>query len=296
VSARPDQDLTASVLASLDDLLERLRLEVIADDRFFVPSAATELFDHVYGGELLAQALVAASATVAAKEVHSLHAAFVNAGRPGRPVEIVVSRVRDGRSMTARNVTVLQDGVPLLVAFASFHANSTAPDWYPPPPVVPAPDETPTLQHWAGQAREAGRHWIDRPPPVELRLPEPPSFLGGNGSSATRSHWMRLPRPVGDDPTLHAALLAYASDFFLMDMVFRVRAVEVGPSPAAGYSVDHAIWFHRASSFVGWHLHTQEAITLIGERGLARGSIHDQAGRLVATVMQEVLVRARGGQ
>jgi acyl-CoA thioesterase-2 len=296
VTASPDRDLTASVLASLDDLLGVLSLEAIADDRFLVPSAATELFDHVYGGELLAQALVAASATVAAHEVHSLHAAFVNAGRPGLPVEVVVTRVRDGRSMTARDVTVLQEGVPLLVALASFHANSQAPDWHPPPPTVPAPEETPTLQHWAAQAPEGGRHWIDRPPPVELRLPEPPTFLGGSARGARRSHWMRLPRTVGDDPTLNAALLAYASDFFLMDMVFRVGAAELAPSSATGFSVDHSIWFHRPASFDSWHLHTQEAIALIGERGLARGSIHDQGGRLVATVMQEVLVRARGGR
>jgi acyl-CoA thioesterase-2 len=296
VTSSPDRDLTASVLASLDDLLAVLRLEAVAEDRFRIPSAATELFDRVYGGQLLAQALVAASATVVAKEVHSLHAAFVNVGQVGRPVEVAVTRVRDGRSMAARGVTVLQEGDPLLVAFASFHANTESPDWHTSPPVVPAPEETPILQHWAAQAADVGRHWVDRPPPIELRLPEPPSFLGGTGTGATRSHWMRLPRPVGDDPTLHAALLAYASDFFLMDMVFRVNAAELGPTSAAGYSVDHAIWFHRPTSFDGWHLHTQEAITLVGQRGLARGSIHDQAGRLVATVMQEVLVRSRGAR
>jgi acyl-CoA thioesterase-2 len=291
-----DRDLNASLLASLEDLLGVLRLEAVADDRFRIRAAATEMFDRVYGGQLLAQALVAASATVVAKEPQSLHAAFVNAGRPGRPVEVAVSRVRDGRSTAARGVTILQDDVPLLLAFACFHANSEAPDWHAPVPPVPAPDETPLLQHWAAQAPTVGGHWIERPPPVELRLPESPSFLGGTGRGARRSHWMRLPRPVGDDAVLHAALLAYASDFFLMDMVFRVRDSEFGPGSTAGYSVDHAIWFHRPVNFEGWHLHTQEAVTLFGERGLARGSIHEQGGPLVATVMQEVLVRASGGR
>src|SRR5262249_44485012 len=151
----------------------------------------------------------------------------------------------------------------------SFHANSNGADWHPPAPPVPAPDETPLLQHWATQVPDIGRHWVDRPPAVELRLPEAPSFLGGPGRDATRSHWMHLPRRVGADPVLHAALLAYASDFFLMDMVFRVYAVELGPGSTTAYSVDHAIWFHRPVRFEGWHLHTQEAVALVGDRGLA---------------------------
>jgi acyl-CoA thioesterase-2 len=288
-----DREFAGAVLASLDDLLRVLRWEAVAEDRFRIPPAASELFDQIYGGQLLAQALVAAGATVHGKAVHSLHAAFVNAGRPGRPIEVAVSRVRDGRSLAARNMTILQDDVSLLVGFASFHANSKTPDWHSRGPVVPPPEETPLLQHWAAQAAGAGRHWIERPPPIELRLPEPPRFLGGTGRGATRSHWMRLPRPVGDDPNLHAALLAYASDFFLMDMVFRAHPAQLAPESAAGLSVDHAIWFHRPTRFDGWHLHTQEAVTVVGERGLARGSIHDQSGRLVATVMQEVLLRPR---
>ena len=141
---------------------------------------------------------------------------------------------------------------------------------------------------WSG-----ARHWIDRPPPLELRLSEPPAFLGGGSSSTTRSHWMRPPRPVGGDQLLQAALLAYGSDFFLMDMIFRAHPSAMGPGRANGYSVDHAIWFHRPVQFDDWLLHTQEAVAVLGDRGLARGAIHDQAGRLVATVMQEVLVRPR---
>ena len=102
---------------------------------------------------------------------------------------------------------------------------------------------------------------------------------------------MRAPRDVGDDPLLHAALLAYGSDFFLMDMLFRADPVELGPGRANGFSLDHAIWFHRPVRFDEWHLHTQEAVALVGDRGLARGAVHEQDGRLVASVMQEVLVR-----
>jgi acyl-CoA thioesterase-2 len=137
---------------------------------------------------------------------------------------------------------------------------------------------------------EYGRHWIEQPPPVEMRLPEAPSFLGGSLAGPTRSHWMRAPPDLGADPVLNAVLLAYASDFFLMDMVFHSHPGAGGPGRANGLSLDHAIWFHRPVQFDQWHLHTQETVAIVGERGLARGTIHDAEGRLTATVMQEVLV------
>ena len=89
----------------------------------------------------------------------------------------------------------------------------------------------------------------------------------------------------------HAALLAYASDFFLMDMLMRLHPEPLGPGRAGGLSLDHAIWFHRPVHFDRWHLHTQEAVALVGERGVARGTIHDLDGRCVATTAQEVLLR-----
>jgi acyl-CoA thioesterase-2 len=152
----------------------------------------------------------------------------------------------------------------------------------------------PLLQDWAlqlpGDLARYGRHWIEQPPPVEMRLPQAPSFLGGSLAGRTRSHWMRAPRDVGASPLLHAALLAYASDFFLMDMVFHAHPGADGPGRCNGLSLDHAIWFHRPVKFDQWHLHTQETVAIAGDRGLARGVIHDAEGRLTATVMQEVLV------
>ena len=102
---------------------------------------------------------------------------------------------------------------------------------------------------------------------------------------------MRLPRDVGDAVLLHAALLAYASDFFLMDMIFHAHPDADGPGRSNGWSLDHSIWFHRPASFDQWHVHTQETLAVVGERGLARGVIEDADGRLVASVVQEVVVR-----
>jgi acyl-CoA thioesterase-2 len=102
---------------------------------------------------------------------------------------------------------------------------------------------------------------------------------------------MRAPRSIEGDNALNAALLTYASDFFLMDMVFRAHPDQDGNGRFTAFSVDHAIWFHRPTRFDRWHLHTQEALVIAGDRGLARGAIHDADGHLVATVIQEVLVR-----
>jgi acyl-CoA thioesterase-2 len=286
--------MPARVATALDALLGALELERLADDRFRASPDALRPLERVYGGQLLAQALVAAGSTVSGKAPRSLHAAFVRAGTPGRSLELTVDRVRDGRTMSTRQTTVLEDGKPLLTAIASFHYGDTEPGVAAPAPPAPPPDEVPLLQHWAAQLpaelRHHGRHWIEQPPPVEMRIGEPPSFLGRPSASPVRSHWMRVPRDVGDDPLLHAALLAYASDFLLMDMVFRAHPGAGGPGLSNGLSLDHAMWFHRPVRFDRWHLYTQEALAVAGDRGLARGAIHDADGRLVATTVQEVLV------
>jgi acyl-CoA thioesterase II len=289
-----DPVLESAILTSLDDLLEVLELKRLGDDRFGVPPGPARAFGHVYGGQLLAQALMAAGVTVTGKAPNSFHAAFVKAGTVGRPLVLVVDRVRDGRSTSTRRVTVLEEDRPLLVALALFCNNGTEPHLTSSAPDVALPEDTPTLQHWARELRpeqrEYGRHWIEEPPAVEFRIGEPPAFLGGLSARTTRSHWMRLPRHIGDDQLLHAALLAYASDFFLMDMVFRAHSEGSGPGKSNGFSLDHAIWFHRPVRFDRWHLYTQEALAIASGCGLTRGAIYDSEGHLVASVMQEILV------
>jgi acyl-CoA thioesterase-2 len=197
--------------------------------------------------------------------------------------------------MATRRSTVLQGDRTLLVALASFHANADEPVLPEPAPAVPSPLELPLLQDWLADLPPAlaghGRAWVDHPPPLDLRIGEAPTFLGGTPTDGARSHWMRLPRDVGDDPLLHAVLLAYATDYLLLDMAFRSYPGEMPPGGFAAVSVDHAIWFHRPVRFDRWHTHTQETVTLAGHRALVRGDVHDEDGRRVATVMQEVLVR-----
>jgi acyl-CoA thioesterase II len=289
-----DDSLARAIVVALDGLLRALELEPCGHDRFRVVSEPGR-FDRIFGGQTVAQALLAASATVTDKAPHSLHAYFVEAGVPEQPLDVEVERVREGRSMATRRVTVRQGERPLLIVMASFHANAANPELADPPPDVPGPDQLPALQDWVRdlppEMLRHARSWVEQPPPLELRIGEPPTFLGGVPAGGTRSHWMRLPRDVGDDPLLHTALLTYASDYLLLDMAFRSYPERDPSTSFTGFSVDHAIWFHRPVRFDRWHLYSQETVSISGHRGLVRGAIHDPDGHLVATAMQEVLVR-----
>lgn len=293
--ASSPSSLDERINAALDALVRALTFEPLGGDRFRAPCEGPR-FERIFGGQLLAQALAAANATVAGQAPDSLHAYFTGGGTVEQPVEIAVERVRDGRSLSVRRVEVSQAGRSLLTAIASFHANPPAPTLAVPAPGGPAPDEVPALQDWVPAVpaflESSAQMWVATPPAIELRIAEPPTFLGGASADGIRSHWIRLPRNVAD-PAMHASLLAYASDYLLLDMAFRSHPIGRGSSALIGLSLDHAIWFHRAVDFSRWHQYTQETLAINGERGLVRGSIHDDAGHLVATATQEVLVRER---
>ena len=254
-TGRTPGSLEQAVLVALDGLLRALELESLGGDRFRVLGEPGR-FDRVFGGQTVAQALLAASATVTDKEPHSLHAYFVEGGTPEEPLDLTVDRVRDGRSISTRQVGVMQGERPLLIVIASFHANPMSPEVADPPPSAPRPDQLPLLQDWVRdlppELRLHGRTWVEQPPPLELRIGEPPNFLGGPSAEGMRSHWMRLPRDVGDDPLLHTALLAYASDYFLLDMAFRSHpSASRRPRSTAPAWITHSGSTGRSASTVG---------------------------------------------
>ena len=287
--------LERAIDAALDALLQALQLEPIGGDRFRAPSEGDRFADRLFGGQLVAQAMIAASRTVNGKRPNSLHAYFVEAGTPTRPLDLAVESVRDGRSISTRRVTVTQGERTLSIAMVSFHAGPTTPELGDPAPLAPPPDQLRVLQEWVGDAPDHVRaqsvNWVEQPPPLDLRIGEPPNFMGGPSAPGPRSHWMRVPRDVGDDPLLHAALLAYASDYLLMDMALRSHPERLSDGEFVGFSLDHALWIHRAVRFDRWHLYTQQTQALSGHLGLVRGAIHDADGHLVATVMQDNLLR-----
>ncbi|WP_245908874.1 acyl-CoA thioesterase [Mycobacterium neglectum] len=286
--------IETSVLGALDTLERALQLKPLGNNQFQASNEA-DRFGRIFGGQLLAQAMYAASATVEAHAPHSLHAYFVQTGDSRRPVEIVVNPVRDGRSMATRQVSVAQGDRTLLTAVASFHSNPAEPELTHEPVDAPPPEELPLLQHWVGQMppemQRNAQTWIDAPPALEMRIAEPTTFLGGSQTSGPRSHWMRLPRHIADNPALHNAMLTYASDYLLLDMALRCHPQPADYTSIAAVSLDHAIWLHRPVQFDEWHLYTQEIAAIAGHRALVRGVIRDAAGHVVASTAQEVLIR-----
>jgi acyl-CoA thioesterase II len=141
------------------------------------------------------------------------------------------------------------------------------------------------------QMRMNAQTWIDVPPAVEMRIAEPTNFLGGAQKAGPRSHWIRLPRGIADDPALHHAMLAYASDYLLLDMALRNHPLPADYGSVAAVSLDHAIWLHCPIRFDEWHLYTQEAVAIAGHRALVRGTIRNASGHIVASTAQEVLIR-----
>ncbi|HEY6533393.1 MAG TPA: acyl-CoA thioesterase domain-containing protein [Acidimicrobiales bacterium] len=289
----PEPDDPAS-LDSLDSLLRALVLEPAGTDRFVMTSESPPRFPQVFGGQQVAQALLAGAATTEGLAPLSIHAYFADRGSPERAIEVSVDRVRDGRTLAIRRVTLAQGERTLLTAIAAFHDNPTEPEHVPPAPTVPPPDELPTLQDWArgapAERDQSARIWTDNPPPLDVRIGEPHAFLGGPQATTRRSHWLRLPRPVGDDALLHSVLLTYASDYFLLDMGVRAHPDPQGWLGVNGISLDHTVWLHRPTRFDRWHLYTQDTIALAGHRGLVQGTLHDDEGHLVATVAQDCLL------
>jgi acyl-CoA thioesterase II len=303
VTARPDFTgpfrgsgipLEIATLGALDRLEQALTLQAAGDDRFVAGNEAGR-FGRLFGGQLVAQAMAAAAATVTGLTPHSIHASFLRPGSSSAPVQIAVDRIRDGRSMSVRQVAVQQAGRTLLTATVSFDTNPEPPHVDSAARPVAAPESLPLLQHWAQQAPPelagSASTWINTPPPLEMRIAEAPTFLGGAQAPGQRAHWMRLPRAVDGGPETHAALMAYASDYLLLDMAFRNHPHRVSYTTYTGLTLDHTFWLHRPVRFDQWHLYTQQTVAVGGHRALVHGNVIDAGGCHVASTAQEVLVR-----
>lgn len=288
------------VEAAVDDAVAALALEHLADRRFRGHLEQPRLGGHVFGGQLLAAAVVAAGATGDGRDVRSLHASFVAAGASGVALDISVEAVRDGSAVSIREVRIGQEGRVRLLATVSLRPRSALEHTaHPAPrPIHDDPEAVPSLQHWARAALDTGlasaADWIERPPPFDLRLAAAPTFLGGAPTTEPRHHWLRVPRSLPDDAALHTALLAYASDLFLMDVAFPFHPDAASARGFTGLSLDHSLWIHRRPHVGEWHRYTQEVVQVQRDGALTRGTLHDREGNAVASVVQEVLVRPLG--
>jgi acyl-CoA thioesterase-2 len=278
----------------LDELLQLLDLEDIELDIFRGRNESTRQ-GRLFGGQVAAQALVAAGRTTGGMPAHSLHGYFLRPGDPTVPVLYSVDRIRDGRSFTTRRVVALQRGKAIFNTSISFHEPERSYEHQVAMPEAPEPETVPTwqqrVQEMIDRIPEEARNWAPKPRPIDLRHVELPTYLGGEPRHGTSLVWMRAARKLEDDRLLHQALLTYASDFSLLDNVVRPhgRKGELGPLMMA--SLDHAVWFHRPLRMDDWLLYVQDSPVATGARGFARGTIFTRGGVLVASVAQEGLMR-----
>ncbi|GAA4890115.1 acyl-CoA thioesterase II [Saccharopolyspora cebuensis] len=275
----------------LDRLVSLLDLERVEENIFRGVSPA-ESPVRVFGGQVAGQALVAAGRTVPAeRHVHSLHAYFIRPGDPSVPIVYEVDRTRDGRSFTTRRVVAVQRGKPIFSLSASFQVREDGLDHAEPMPDVPAPEELPT---WGEQVGDLmARFGRTEPRPIDVRyVTDPPWVARDKGKQEARSQvWMRADGVLPADDLLHVCIAAFASDMTLLDSILVAHGVYWGLDNVNGASLDHAMWFHRPFRADEWLLYDCASPSASGGRGLATGRFFSRDGQLVATVVQEGLLR-----
>ncbi|WP_329178798.1 acyl-CoA thioesterase II [Streptomyces sp. NBC_01477] len=283
----------------LEILLNLLDLERIEED-IFRGMSRPAVVPRVFGGQVAAQALVAAGRTVPEERgAHSLHAYFLRSGDPGAPIVYQVDRIRDGRSFTTRRVVAIQHGQPIFHLSASFQTAEEGLEHQEPMPAAPDPETLPEA------AELLPRHADKFPDPtvidrllearaaVDLRNVEDPPFLTAGVVREPRSQvWFRTRGKLADDPLLHVCLATYVSDMTLLDSVLLAHGRggwAIGD--VIGASLDHAMWFHRPFRADEWLLYDQQSPSASGGRGLGTARIYTQDGRLVVSVIQEGMIR-----
>ena len=282
--------------ARIADLLNLLQLEQLEVNLF--RGASRDVGSaQVFGGQVLGQALTAASATVAGRVVHSLHAYFLRRGDFNAPIVYQVDRSLDGHSFSNRRVVAIQHGAQIFNMAASFQIPEDGLDHQIEMPRVPPADELPDLsspppemlEHMTERLKQffaQPRPFLFRPVQhgAELQSPEP-----------ARQIWFKAAGPLPDDEALHRCLLAYASDFFLLGTSMLPHQTSMKEAQLVVASVDHAMWFHRRLRVDDWLLYDMKSPSASGARGFAQAGVFARDGRLVATIAQEGLVRLKRG-
>lgn len=281
----------------LSTLIRQLDLETLEENLFRGQSRDIVGAPRVFGGQVIGQSLVAAERTVDGRVPHSLHAYFLLPGDVAAPIVYQVDRIRDGRSFSARRVQAIQHGRPILSMIASFQRPEAGLEHAAPMPDVPPPEALVSLA-------ELGERWLAEtpdPPPraaalrtptaIEFRPVAPQNPLRPSPVEPRQALWFRAVDRMPDDPQLHRCLLAYASDYYLVATAMRPHGRSWSLPSMIVASIDHALWFHRPARVDEWLLYSMDSPSAQSARGLARGLVHDRAGRLVASVAQEGLMR-----
>jgi acyl-CoA thioesterase-2 len=279
----------------VENLVETLALEPIEVNLFRGQVAGGDS-PRIFGGHVIAQALLAAYETVEDRLCHSIHCYFIRPGDPRAPILYEVDRARDGASFTTRRVTAIQHGRQIFNLAGSFQVPEQGFEHQGQMPQVPAPEGLPDaferMKQMIETMPEAARRMMGRPRPIEQRQADPRSAPSAVAPPVA-NNWMRARAEIGPDQHLHQAILAYASDMGLLETGMRPHGVTWQTPGLQSASLDHALWFHQPLNFNDWHLYSQDSPSAAGARGFIRGQVFDRSGRLVASVAQEGLMRQR---
>ncbi len=278
------------------NLTQILELEPQGEDRFVGHSPSDEGWKRVYGGLVVAQALRAAYATAPARICHSLHSYFLRPGDTSRPIDYQVERVRDGASFAVRRVRASQGDKQIFDLTCSFQTPELGLEHqFDMPTVAPPESLREETQRWLdlGDALpESVRRFAGSTQRIDARWINHTNFPPVAGPPA-KAVWMRAKEPVVGGEDAQQATLAYASDMTFVETAMRPHGVNFWTEGLQGASLDHALWFHQPIDFNEWHLFVQDSPASSGGRGLARGYLFSRDGRLVASAMQEGLMRLR---
>ncbi|MDG4673856.1 acyl-CoA thioesterase II [Shinella sp. 838] len=282
---------------AMDVLLETLDLERL-ESRLFRGKSPQVGWQRVFGGQVIGQALVAATRTVeAGRFVHSLHAYFVRPGDPAVPIIYDVENIRDGGSFATRRVIAIQHGKPIYFMTASFQDDEDGLEHQAPMPDVPQPEdllgEADLKQRFMTEAPEHIRAYWQRPRPIELRPVLLDHYFSREKLEPRQNIWVRTTGPVPAERHLQAAVLAYLSDMTLLDTSLFAHGTSVLDRSLQVASLDHAMWFHRPPNVDDWLLYSQDSPSASGGRGMTRGAIFTRSGTLIASVAQEGLIRKK---
>ena len=295
-------DEEAAIDDPMDTLIGLLDLGSLdgarTDEDIFLGPSQRQPRHRVFGGQVLAQSMMAGMRTVEADRVaHSMHGYFLRAGDANKPITFGVERLRDGRSFSARRVHAYQDGVPILSMIASFQIGDDGLDHQSTMPAgIPDPESLPsTADLLARYDHPLARH-MSSERPFDVRHIDPALYVSAPEEKvATNAVWMKTIGPLPDDPNLHRAALAYASDYTLLEPILRKHGLSWMTPGMSVASLDHAMWWHRPVRVDDWLLYVQESPSAQGARGLATGKIFDRSGVHVATVAQEGMLRVPEG-
>jgi acyl-CoA thioesterase-2 len=280
--------------ALLADLLTLLELERI-EENIFRGESRDIGGKRVFGGQVLGQALSAASYTVEGRQAHSLHAYFLRAGDVKAPIIYEVDRARDGRSFSSRRVVAIQHGRPIFNLAASFQIPEQGLSHQAEMPDVPGPDELKDLRELTGERASAVpegiRRFLTRERPFEMRPVEGVDLLSPAPREPVRYLWLKTVDRLPDNPDLHRNLLAYVSDYQLLGTATLPHGIHWEHGNVQMASLDHAMWFHRPFRIDDWVLYSMISPNASGARGLAFGQFFNAAGELIASTGQEGLIR-----